>query len=115
MAELSIGTQVRLRNNTTCTIKKELGRGGQGIVYLVDYKGGEYALKWYILEYGSAFYDNLERNVNKGAPSPSFLWPEAIKDGPSLTAVKDGIRGKDRLDTSIKLLINYGNNIGFTI
>ena len=80
MAELSIGTQVRLRNNTTCTIKKELGRGGQGIVYLVDYKGGEYALKWYILEYGSAFYDNLERNVNKGAPSPSFLWPEAITE-----------------------------------
>ena len=71
---------MRLRNNTTCTIKKELGRGGQGIVYLVDYKGGEYALKWYILEYGSAFYDNLERNVNKGAPSPSFLWPEAITE-----------------------------------
>lgn len=80
MAELSVGTQVRLRNNTTCTIKKELGRGGQGIVYLVDYKGGEYALKWYIMEYGSAFYDNLERNVNKGAPSPSFLWPEAITE-----------------------------------
>lgn len=80
MAELSIGTQVRLRNNTTCTIKKELGRGGQGIVYLVDYKGGDYALKWYTMEYGTAFYDNLERNVNKGAPSPSFLWPEAITE-----------------------------------
>lgn len=80
MAELSIGTQVRLRNNTICTVKKELGRGGQGIVYLVDYNGGEYALKWYIMEYGSAFYDNLERNVNKGAPSPSFLWPLAITE-----------------------------------
>ncbi len=42
---------------------------------------------------------------------PQYLWPEAIKDGPSLTATKDGIKGKDRLDTSIKLLINYGNNM----
>ncbi len=80
MAELKPGTQVRLRNNTTCTVKKELGRGGQGIVYLVDYQGGEYALKWYIMEYGTAFYDNLERNVNKGAPNSSFLWPLAITE-----------------------------------
>ncbi len=80
MAELSVGTKVRLRNNTTCTVKKELGRGGQGIVYLVDYNGGDYALKWYIMEYGAAFYDNLERNVNKGAPNESFLWPLAITE-----------------------------------
>jgi serine/threonine protein kinase len=84
MAELSIGTQVRFRNNTTCTIKKELGRGGQGIVYLVDYNGKDYALKWYIIEYGSAFYDNLERNVklftDGKVPTHSFLWPEAITE-----------------------------------
>lgn len=42
---------------------------------------------------------------------PQYLWPEAIKDGPSLTAKKDGVRGKDRLDTSIKFLVNYGNNM----
>lgn len=80
MAELKPGTQVRLRNNTICTVKKELGRGGQGIVYLVDYQGGDYALKWYTMEYGAAFYDNLERNVNKGAPNSSFLWPLAITE-----------------------------------
>ncbi len=42
---------------------------------------------------------------------PQYLWPEAIKDGPSLTATKDGIQGKDRLETSIKFLVNYGNNM----
>lgn len=80
MAELTIGTQVKLRNGTTCKIKKELGRGGQGIVYLVDYNGKDYALKWYIISCSDAFYDNLEHNVKEGAPSTHFLWPEAITE-----------------------------------
>lgn len=42
---------------------------------------------------------------------PQYLWPEAIKDGPSLTATKDGIRGAERLSASIKMLVNYGNNM----
>lgn len=65
MAELTIGSQVKLRNGTSCKIKKELGRGGQGIVYLVDYEGKDYALKWYIISCSEAFYENLERNVKK--------------------------------------------------
>lgn len=42
---------------------------------------------------------------------PQFLWPEVIKDGPSLTATNAGIKGADALSTSIKMLINYGNNM----
>ncbi len=80
MAELSVGTQVKLRNGTSCKVKKELGRGGQGIVYLVDYNGKDYALKWYIISCSEAFYQNLERNVKKGAPSNNFLWPEAVTE-----------------------------------
>ena len=80
MAELTIGSQVKLRNGTSCKIKKELGRGGQGIVYLVDYEGKDYALKWYIISCSEAFYENLERNVKKGAPSSNFLWPEAVTE-----------------------------------
>lgn len=80
MSELSVGTQVKLRNGASCRVKKELGRGGQGIVYLIDYGGKDYALKWYLQEYPDAFYENLERNVKKGSPSPSFLWPEAITE-----------------------------------
>lgn len=78
MDELKTGTLIKLRNGASCKIKKELGRGGQGIVYLVDYNGKDYALKWYIVEYSDVFYDNLEKNISKGAPSTSFLWPEAI-------------------------------------
>lgn len=80
MAELTIGTQVRLRNGASCRVKKELGRGGQGIVYLVDYNGKDYALKWYIMEYSDAFYENLERNIKNESPSPAFLWPEALTE-----------------------------------
>ncbi len=78
--ELNKGQQVRLTNGKICTVKKELGRGGQGIVYLVDYNGADYALKWYIVQYGNAFYRNLEKNVKDGAPNKHFLWPLAITE-----------------------------------
>lgn len=83
MSELSIGTVVRLKNGKTCRVKKELGRGGQGIVYLVDYGGKDYALKWYVapsIIKSDAFYENLNKNVNAGAPAPNFVWPLAITE-----------------------------------
>ncbi len=78
MAELQKGTTIEFTNGKQCRVISELGRGGQGIVYLVDYDGGQYALKWYTIKCSSAFYSNLESNVKQGAPSPSFLWPLAI-------------------------------------
>lgn len=78
MAELQKGTTIEFTNGKQCRVISELGRGGQGIVYLVDYDGGQYALKWYTLKCSPAFYSNLESNVKQGAPSPSFLWPLAI-------------------------------------
>lgn len=80
MSELKVGTQLKLRNGASCKVKKELGRGGQGIVYLVDYNGKDYALKWYTMKVSEAFYQNMERNIKNGAPSPNFLWPEAITE-----------------------------------
>ncbi len=78
MYELSAGTVVELTNGKQCRVKNELGRGGQGIVYLVDYEKANYALKWYIIDAKPSFYSNLENNVKQGSPSPSFLWPIAI-------------------------------------
>lgn len=40
MSELSKNSIVSLVGGGTATIVKELGRGGQGIVYLVDLCGG---------------------------------------------------------------------------
>lgn len=80
MDELQEGTEIKLTNGRTCTVDEELGRGGQGIVYLVDYCGGDFALKWYTRSYSDAFYNNLKANAEAGAPSPTFLWPLAVTE-----------------------------------
>jgi len=78
MIELKIGESVSLTNGAQAKIIKELGRGGQGIVYLVEVNGQNMALKWYFNNMGDWFYRNLEDNVTKGAPSEAFLWPEYL-------------------------------------
>lgn len=78
MIELKIGESVSLTNGAQAKIIKELGRGGQGIVYLVEVNGQNMALKWYFNNMGDWFYRNLEENVTKGAPSEAFLCPEYL-------------------------------------
>lgn len=76
--ELKIGQKVNLTIGSQATVVKELGRGGQGIVYLVNVNGMQMALKWYINKPDDKFYKNLERNVSAGAPSDAFIWPEYL-------------------------------------
>lgn len=78
MAELTAGQKVNLTIGSQATVIKELGRGGQGIVYLVELGGQKMALKWYHTPPEDAFYKNLEHNVNAGAPSNAFIWPEYV-------------------------------------
>lgn len=78
MAELTAGQKVNLTIGSQATVIKELGRGGQGIVYLVELGGQKMALKWYHTPPDDAFYKNLEHNVNAGAPSNAFIWPEYV-------------------------------------
>lgn len=78
MVELKISETVNLTNGSTAKVIKELGRGGQGIVYQVEVNGQPMALKWYFNNMGDWFYRNLEDNVAKGAPSEAFLWPEFL-------------------------------------
>lgn len=78
MLELKTGEKVTLTNGTDATIVKELGRGGQGIVYLVEIGAQKMALKWYLNKPTDWFYRNLEDNIAKGAPSEAFLWPEYL-------------------------------------
>jgi serine/threonine protein kinase len=76
MIELKNNQRVPLEIGGSCTVKRELGRGGQGIVYLVDLNGKEMALKWYSTYMKDEFYENLEKNIiNKRPPSEAFLWP----------------------------------------
>ena len=41
---------------------------------------------------------------------PVFLWTDAIERGTEMTALRDGIRGKDKLDVPIKFIWNYAGN-----
>lgn len=80
MTELSKNSIVSLVGGGTATIVKELGRGGQGIVYLVEVCGEKKALKWYLNAPDEKFYRNLEHNIASGAPSDAFLWPEYLTE-----------------------------------
>lgn len=80
MSELSKNSKVTLVGGGTATVIKELGRGGQGIVYLVTVNGEDKALKWYINPPDDTFFKNLDRNINAGAPSDAFLWPEYLTE-----------------------------------
>ena len=80
MTELSKNSIVSLGGGGTATIVKELGRGGQGIVYLVEVCGEKKALKWYLNAPDDKFYRNLEHNIASGAPSDAFLWPEYLTE-----------------------------------
>ncbi|MEZ2575206.1 selenate/tellurate reductase subunit YnfE [Buttiauxella ferragutiae] len=39
-----------------------------------------------------------------------FSWTDAIVRGPEMTAKRDGVRGKDKLDVPIKFIWNYAGN-----
>ena len=77
---MSKGTRISLIYGDALTIigDQPLGAGGQGEVYLVDYKGKNCALKWYTsknLRESQIFKENLRNNISKGAPDESFIWP----------------------------------------
>ena len=55
MKELKPKEKVSLTNGSSATIVKELGRGGQGIVYQVEVGGQQMALKWYISQSWNSF------------------------------------------------------------
>lgn len=84
MIELKNNQRIPLEIGGSCTVKRELGRGGQGIVYLVNLNGKDMALKWYMSIPEEKFYKNLKKNIDAKAPSDAFIWPEY------LTITKDG-------------------------
>lgn len=91
MSSMKVGDTVKIKAGGEAKILAEFGSGGQGTVYKVSYAGKEYALKWYHVGVFNGkekeFYQNIENNIVKGAPTGSFLWPIAI------TEVKGGTFG----------------------
>lgn len=78
MSELRQGQIIALENGKQATILKELGRGGQGIVYLVQINNQQYALKWYLTPPSDWFYKNIKHNSERKAPASNFLWAMTI-------------------------------------
>ena len=68
-------------NNTPVTIKSLISdKGGQGDVYLVNYRGNDYAMKWYCKHpddvSGGAQYSTISKIYGeKNKPSNRFIWP----------------------------------------
>lgn len=76
MKELSINEVIPLQGGGKARVKAELGRGGQGIVYLVDVHGKMMALKWYHQHKSEQFRNNIRNLVDYGPPmGDAFLWP----------------------------------------
>lgn len=53
-------------------------------------------------------FPTLENPIE--ASIPMFLWTDAIARGTEMTALKDGIRGVERLKSPIKFIWNYAGN-----
>ncbi|MBQ3033081.1 MAG: serine/threonine protein kinase [Deferribacterales bacterium] len=83
MNEFEAGQKIPVTSGGELEIIQKLGQGGQGTVYRVFYNGQEYALKWYFgekLKDMRAFYNNIKRNIDLGAPTEHFLWPKEITE-----------------------------------
>lgn len=83
MGEFQAGQKIRVASGSDLEIIQKLGAGGQGTVYRVSYNGKEYALKWYFInkmKNPQAFYENIQNNIRKGAPTDAFLWPLEITE-----------------------------------
>lgn len=69
-----------------CTIHELLGEGGQGEVYRVSVGGEPRALKWYndlVLRIDRGLPRRLQLAIDRGAPSPHFLWPQELVADPA--------------------------------
>lgn len=83
MTEFKEGHLIPISIGGEAKILSKLGEGGQGLVYLAEYMGTEYALKWYrpnIFTDPDAFYENLANNIRIKAPCKNFLWPQFLTE-----------------------------------
>lgn len=81
MLELKIGQEVDLEFGGKAKVLGIIGSGGQGVVYLVEFNGMQWALKWYDIDKikkPEEFRKNIQHNISDGAPSNRFLWPKYL-------------------------------------
>lgn len=79
MTRLEAGMKLTLVAGGYIQIVKEIGEGGQGIVYLVILEEKQMALKWYTTV-RCPDYSQLQQIVEAGSPSDVFLWPKYLTE-----------------------------------
>ena len=87
MERLKDNDKIKLEDGREATVLRFLGEGAQGAVYMVTVDGVTKAMKWFRRQPDNRFIKNIRKNISDGAPSPLFLWPEAI------TKVRQGSLG----------------------
>lgn len=79
MATLNAGQRLRgVTSGLVCRVESLVGEGGQGEVFLAELNGRKVALKWYsdrMLRADRGLQPRLQVAIDRGAPSPQFLWP----------------------------------------
>ncbi|RJP92425.1 MAG: protein kinase [Desulfobacteraceae bacterium] len=79
--QLRVGQKIQTESTgQEFTVKKKLGEGGQGIVYLVEGAQGSYAVKWYNREQSTEDQKiSIRYLVHQGPPKGNagkrFIWP----------------------------------------
>lgn len=79
---LSRGLSIQLPNlQKTCTITDFLGGGGEGEVYRARVDAEDIAIKWYFEHRRTpAQRKVLQRLIDQGSPSRTFLWPISLAE-----------------------------------
>lgn len=79
---LAPGTSLQTANGKAIIIGRELGSGGQGVVYACSHGGRDYALKWYHMDPKLKSSYEAQRTalrdyiLQRTAPDSRFLWPK---------------------------------------
>ena len=80
--DLNAGQKIKLSDGSSVSVKKKLGEGGQGAVYIVENSASEkYALKWYTASFlvdNDDFYRNLSEIAQRNPPADNFIWPKKL-------------------------------------
>lgn len=74
----------------------------------VGINGGNTGAREGTFKIGGEWFSMLDNPVK--TQIPVFMWANAIDRGTELTATKDGIRGKKKLDVPVKFLWSYASN-----
>ena len=78
MEKINIGQEVELQFGGRARVSGVIGAGSHDTVYLAEYNGMKWALKWYDTDKITdldRFRSNIKNNMADGAPNNKFLWP----------------------------------------